>query len=185
MNCLNCNNENLSSWKYCPHCGVLKQESTPPTKPKLKSSAIPERFLNLAEAYFELTGLKLEGDILENFINHPKAGRLSVIENERRLKAGKKVRKPLSNGKYSLSMDAWLDEIYDNPQPLPINRVWITSGGAKYHVTEDCPGIKAGQNFAQAKGKDTYKPQFVLLRDAAFVNEFKPCEICKPPKYLK
>ena len=181
MKCENCKILMDKSWNFCPNCG-LKIESQLSTK-KLAESKIPERFVSLVSEYQALTGINLTREILDDFINHPKVGPLSMIDSKRRETAAKKVRKALGNGEHSLSIDDWLDAIYANPTTTNSNRVWITSGGAKYHLKSDCPGINAGQNYAQAKGKEIYKPQFVLLRDAAYIYEYKPCDICKPPKY--
>lgn len=187
ISCIKCDYELLSIWKYCPECGTLRQHAGNKTVSIQTDNAykIPERFRILINEYQQLTGHILNDEVLKLFLEHPNIGKLSVIDSDRRYRAGNEVRKHLSDKKYSLDLDEWLDCIYDNPIPRQQNRVWITTGGAKYHSKQECSALTSGQNYAQAKGKETYKPQFVLLRDAAFVNEYKPCEICKPPKYIQ
>ena len=181
MNCLNCKSEILSSWKYCPECGNKADKIDPPSS--LVINKLPERFLNLANDYSKLTGLTLVGVVLESFVAHHLSGQLSVIDSARRLKAGMKVRTPLPNGLFSLNHEDWLSSIYDNPDPVHNDRVWTTSGGAKYHSKQDCKGLSAGQNYARVQGKEIYNPQFVTLRKAAHIDGLQPCAICKPPHY--
>jgi len=185
ITCFTCENELLSIWKFCPACGAktISQESKVVENENISVSTLPERLRILIEDYEQLTGHHMSEAVLKLFLQHQSIGRLSVIDRDRRKQAGTQVRKQLLNKKYSLDLDDWLNFIYDIPITNQQNRVWITTGGAKYHLRQDCSALISGQKYAQAKGKETYKPQFVLLRDAAFVNEFKPCEICKPPKY--
>lgn len=185
-NCVSCRATLSASWSYCPFCGksvsksafsVIKEEVTS------KEIKIAERFLLLANDYNFLTGHKLEGIVLQNFLEHPVIGQLSVVEGNRRLQAGRNVRKSLGERKFSLDLDEWLEAVYDLHSPDSNSRVWITDGGTKYHASRECQGMKSGQEYARWKGKETYNPQFIPIRRAAFVLGLTPCLVCKPKKY--
>jgi hypothetical protein len=148
-----------------------------------KETRIAERFLLLANDYKSLTGHTLEGQVLKSFVEHPASARLSIIDGARRLKAGKACRKSLGDGKYSLDLALWLEAVYDVREEVITSRVWITDGGSKYHSSRDCKGMRDGQEYARWKGKETYNPQFIQIRRAAFVLGLTPCLVCKPSKY--
>jgi hypothetical protein len=148
-----------------------------------KEVKIAERFLLLANDYRDLTGHILDGEVLKIFLEHPSVGRLSVIERSRRLRAGKQIRKRLSEKKFSLDLSAWLEAVYEDPALDSNSRVWITDKGSKYHGSRDCKGMRDGQEYARWRGKDTYNPQFVPIRTASFVLGLTPCLVCKPKRY--
>jgi hypothetical protein len=154
-------------------------------KPASYRVSIPDRYSLLIQDYERLTCSRLSQDFIQDFIDHAAAGRLSVIDRERRLKSGRQARRSLQNGLFSLDLQIWLDHIYDNPQLATATRVWITTKGEKYHLERDCRGILEGQSYARAFGKDTYNPQFVEIHEASFVLGKTPCRICNPPTYQK
>lgn len=166
--------------KYCMECGT--KLSSP-----IEVAKIPERFLPVISEYEKLTGNLLTPDLKTQFIQFPAVGRLSMNTSERRMAAGLKVRVLKSTGKYELNLELWADTMYqiENPRSQEHVRVWITSGGSKYHKSQDCKGLSEGQSFARWKGKDTYKPEFVLLRDAAWISGRQACEVCKPQIWKK
>jgi hypothetical protein len=45
--------------------------------------------------------------------------------------------------------------------------------------------MKDGQEYARWKGKEIYKPEFILIHDASYIRGLKPCLICNPPDYIK
>jgi len=186
--CADCSSETLSSWKFCPECGAgLETESVMTIPDKLreekKHQAVPDRFAILIEDYSALTGHPLDSTLVSEFISNAQAKTLSVIDRERRVKAGKVVRRNLGGQKYSLDLTAWLDAVYDLPSDTSVTRVWITTRGERYHLSRDCKALRDGQNYARFFGKDTYNPQFIPIRTAAFVLALIPCAVCKPPHY--
>lgn len=186
MNCSSCQEEILKSWKFCPACGVrLLEHSELREEVSVTQSRLPERLADLISDYQSLTGSKLNNSILEDFLKSPAVRTLSVIERDRRVRSGKKVRRNLGNGMFSLDLQMWLDHIYDNPLNSEVTRVWMTSKGDKYHLERECRGLKDGQNYARFFGKDTYNPQFVEIRYAAHVLGKTPCLVCNPPKFIK
>ena len=112
---------------------------------------------------------------------------MSLNHNQRRVDAVKRVLVPNGDGTFDLNVHEWSQAMYKlkNPQVTSTERVWTTPGGEKYHRSRDCRALLAGQSFASSKGKDTYKPEFLTLRDAAWRLGKKPCEICKPKKWKK
>ena len=186
-NCPSCTQQVNSQWNYCAHCGVKIQISSEVINNKdteNHTKRIAERFLLLANDYRALTGHVLEGEVLQSFVNHPASGTLSVIDADRRVQAGRKCRKSLGAGKYSLDLTQWLEAVYEIHEAPNQSRVWITQGGTKYHANRECSGITGGQEYARWKGKDTYNPQFIEIRRASFVLGLSPCLVCKPPIYL-
>lgn len=185
--CQKCQAEMLSAWNFCPECGtqraiaVVLKDETPQAQPK----ELPQRFQELLEDYANLTGNRPEGIVREEFLANQTSSILSVIDRDRRIKAGKKCRINLGSNKYRLDLEIWLDTIYSNPDGSSVSRVWITSRGMKYHLGRDCRGIEDGQSYARARGKDTYNPQFVPIRRAAFILGLSPCSVCKPPKFTE
>jgi predicted nucleic acid-binding Zn-ribbon protein len=180
MKCTNCEIFFPESAKFCMECGTKLMAPVLETK-------IPERFLSVISDFEKLTGNQLTTELRVQFIQFPAVGRLSMNSSERRMAAGRNVRVLKSDGKYELNLENWSDAMYqiENPRSQQGVRVWTTSGGTKYHKTQDCRALSEGQSFARWKGKDTYKPEFVLLRDAAWISYRLPCEVCKPPKWEK
>lgn len=151
-----------------------------------QSSQLPERFLVVAKEFEDLTNLKLTPEQLERFVLLPDVGKLSVNNSDRRKKAGLKVRVKNGNNTYILNIAQWLIEMYEIPDTNSgvQSRVWITTGGMKYHATRDCKGLTDGQTYAAWKGKDTYNPQFVTRNDAQWFYGKKACDVCKPGQGL-
>jgi hypothetical protein len=178
MKCKGCELFYPESAKFCMECGTKLVSSVAEAK-------ISERFLPVISDFEKLTGNVLTNEFRVQFIQFPAVGRLSMNSPERRMAAGLNVRVPKPDGKYELNLEKWSDAMYqiENPRSKQGIRVWITSGGTKYHKSQDCRGLSEGQSFARWKGKDTYKPEFVLLRDAAWISGRPPCDICKPPKW--
>jgi hypothetical protein len=187
MNCKSCYDEVLSSWKFCPKCGLqLSKAPTLPLKASESSAeVIPNRLQELIQDYETLTGSALNKEIIQDFLNHSAVRSLSVIDRDRRLRSGRQVRQKLNKGLFSIELQAWLNHIYENPLKARTTRVWITTRGDKYHLDRDCRGLVSGQNYARFFGKDTYNPQFEEIHYAAFVLGKFPCNICKPPIYKK
>lgn len=186
MNCERCNQSLIENWLFCPNCGVRLSCATKDKTEEItgnKVERIAERFLLLANDYKALTGHILEGQILKTFVDHPASGKLSVVESSRRLKAGQACRKSLGGGKYSLDLALWLEAVYETQDETRQTRVWITDGGTKYHSSRECKGMRDGQEYARWKGRETYNPQFIQIRRAAFVLGLNPCLVCKPSKY--
>ena len=187
VNCKSCLEEVLSSWIFCPRCGIKLLNipapiSEPPDSPVRR---ISDRFKELIEDYEHLTGSTLNESTIEDFLKHPAVGSLSVIDRERRLKSGTQIRQELKKGLFAINLQAWLDHIYDHPLKASAARVWITTKGDKYHLDRNCRGLISGQNYARFFGKDTYNPQFEEIHYAAFVLGKSPCIVCKPPTYTK
>ena len=180
MKCTKCELFYPENAKYCMECG------TKLTSPVVELK-IPDRFLPVISEYEKLTGNVLTPELKSQFIQFPAVGRLSMNTSERRMASGLKVRVLKANGKYELNLELWADTMYqiENPRSQEHVRVWITSGGSKYHKSQDCKGLSEGQSFARWKGKDTYKPEFVLLRDAAWISDRLPCDVCKPQIWKK
>lgn len=130
--------------------------------------------------YQHLIRHALDSSILEDFYKNPLVGQLSVIPRERRIHAGEKIRIKLSNGKFRLDLSEWLTAIYDTPSSDALTRVWTTSGGETFHSNRECRGISGGQNYSRSRGKETYTPQFVTIREARHIRDLRPCSICKP-----
>ena len=189
MLCVRCNSHLNSGWQFCPFCGSkkdYKQKESHTSRKTFQQSLEKEfRYPLVAEDFQSLTGQFLDGELLKQFREHPAIAVLNVVERKRRLKAGQNVRKNLGNGKFELDLSTWLNAVYDIEPTKTVSRVWITQGGARYHIDSDCSGIVEGQDYARHKGKETYKVQFIPIRDAAFVLGLTPCLICKPPKYKK
>ena len=185
-NCPSCTQQIDTKWNYCANCGDRIEISFEVIKNKdadNNTRRITERFLLLANDYRALTGHVLECEVLQSFVNHPASGTLSVINTEKRMQAGRKCRKSLGRGKYSLDLTHWLEAVYEIHEAPIQSRVWITQGGTKYHTNRECSGITGGQEYARWKGKDTYNPQFIEIRRASFVLGLSPCLVCKPPVY--
>lgn len=178
MKCKKCELFFPASAKFCMECGTKLVSEVAETN-------IPERFLPVMSDYERLTGNVLTDELKVKFIEFSAVGRLSMNSSERRMAAGLKVRLLMPDGKFELNLEDWSDAMYqiENPRSKQGIRVWVTSGGSKYHKSQDCRGLSDGQSFARWKGKDTYKPEFVLLRDAAWISGRLPCDICKPPKW--
>ncbi len=177
MNCGTCKKLLSPKYKFCPECGT--QVVVPVSDPVKR---IPERFLSVIAEYEFFTKTKLSESEKLRFIEYPPVGKLSVNASERRVAAAQRVLVPRNDGTFKLDVLEWEKAMYDidDPQANRIERVWITSGGEKYHKDRDCKALAAGQSFARWKGKDTYKPQYITLRDAAWIMGKIPCEICKP-----
>jgi hypothetical protein len=180
MVCKECNFQLSSSFKFCPQCGT-KVQPIPATKVK----SIPDRFQDVIAEYESFTNTKLSHEQQMRFIEHPSVGQLSVNDSKRRALAAKRVLKPNGQGSFKLDVFEWARAMYDvaDPKSSRSARVWITSGGDKYHKERDCKGLIDGQSFAIWKGKETYRPQFVLLSDAAWILGKHPCEVCKPEEW--
>ena len=180
MRCVKCNYELLPSFKFCSECGIKLQTVIPSTK-----KSIPERYLPVIAEYESLTNTKLSELQKLKFIELSPVGQLSVNVSQRRVAAAKLVMESTGDGTYKLDVLEWAKAMYElkDPQANPSVRVWMTSGGDKYHSSRDCKGLVAGQSFASWKGKETYKPQYVPLRNAAWVLGKVPCEVCKPKKW--
>ena len=182
MNCGQCNTEVTPIFRFCPECGTRLQPSV-----QMISRAIPDRYLPVIAEYESLTNTKLSDSQKLKFVEAPSVGQLSVNASQRRVAAAKRVMESNGNGTYRLDILEWakaMSELKD-PQANPSVNVWMTSGGDKYHSSRDCKGLVAGQSFASWKGKEIYKPQYVPLRDAAWVLGKAPCDICKPKKWEK
>jgi hypothetical protein len=182
MNCGECGFKVVTTFNFCPECGNKLQTNMQST-----NRSIPERYLPVISEYESLTNTKLSELQKLRFIESPPVGQLSVNVSERRVAAAKQVMKSNSDGTFKLDVLEWAKAMYElkDPQANPSVRVWMTSGGDKYHSSRDCKGLVAGQSFASWKGKETYKPQYVPLRDAAWVLGKVPCEVCKPKKWEK
>jgi hypothetical protein len=188
MECKGCKKSLDQEWAFCPFCGLAAVkviDTKLAEKSELKERQLAERFLLLANDYKALTGHNLEGDVLKAFVAHPASSTLSVVEGARRIRAGQKCRRGIGAGKYSLDLGLWLETVYEINEPDSQSRVWITDGGTKYHSVRDCKGMRDGQEYARRKGKETYNPQFVPIRRAAFVMGLMPCLVCKPRKYVE
>ena len=150
--------------------------------PSVNVENISERFQVVIAEYESFTNTKLSQEQKLRFIKHPSVGQLSVNDSRRRAVAAKKVREPNGQGTFKLDVIEWAKAMYDvaDPKASRSPRVWITSGGDRYHKERDCKGLIDGQSFAIWKGKETYRPQFVLLSDAAWILGKLPCEVCKP-----
>jgi len=164
-------------FKYCPECGIKA-----PIVQALPILSLPDRFLAVIAEYETLTNTKLPDPQKLRFIEDSSVGILSVNVSERRLTAGKNARIANGNGTYKLDAAQWVDAMYEveDPKANPTERVWMTAGGERYHTKQDCKALTDGQSFTSWKGKETYKPQFVTLKNAAFVLGKLPCEVCKP-----
>lgn len=150
-----------------------------------KEHTIPDRFLEVISEYESFTKTKLSQDQKMRFIQHPSVGQLSVNDSKRRTLAAKQVIKPNGQNTFKLDVFEWAQAMYDvaDPKATRSERVWITAGGDRYHKQRDCKGLIDGQSFAIWKGKETYRPQFVLLSDAAWILGKLPCEVCKPEEW--
>jgi hypothetical protein len=146
---------------------------------------IAERYVLVIKDFEKLVSRKANKQEISEITSSSYGGRLAVNNSERRLKAGLLIRKKLKNETFELEIQKWADAIYEIPDTSQKvdPRVWITPGGQKYHDSRDCKGFSDGQNYAIAKGKEIYKPEFVTLKHAAFVLDKKPCDICKPIKW--
>ena len=155
--------------------------------PEVPGRAIPERFLVVIEEYESFTCTKLTQEQKLRFIEYPQVGQLSVNDAKRRTIAANQVLEPNGDGTFKLDVLDWAKAMYDVEDPIASHsdRVWITSGGAKYHRNRDCKGLTDGQSFARWKGKDTYRPQFISLKDAAWILGKSPCDVCKPDQWIK
>jgi len=177
MRCSSCQNEVVPSFKYCPECGTKLEANQ-----DASAASISERFLAVIAEYETLTNTKLSESQKLRFIEDSSVGNLSVNVSERRLTAGKNARIANGDGTYKLDAAQWVNAMYEveDPKANPTERVWMTAGGERYHTKQDCKALTDGQSFASWKGKETYKPQFVTLKNAAFVLGKLPCEVCKP-----
>ena len=148
--------------------------------------AISNRYLSVIADYEALTNTKLSEPQKLQFIEYPEIGQLSVNASERRVAAAKQILVPNGDGTSKLDVLEWVKAMYEteNPQANLTERVWTTPGGVKYHRSRDCKGLVAGQSFASWKGKETYKLEFVTLKDAAWISGKSPCEVCKPEKWI-
>jgi hypothetical protein len=180
MQCTQCETQISPDFKYCPECGSKTQSVA-----VVPEKTIPDRFLVLIEEYETLTFTKLTQEQKMRFIEHPSVGQLSVNDSRRRSVAAKQVLIPNGDGTFRLDVFEWAKAMYEveDPKASHNDRVWITTGGEKYHRNRDCKGLVDGQSFAKWKGKDTYRPQFVSLKDAAWIIGKLPCEVCKPEKW--
>jgi len=180
MVCKECNFQLTSSFNYCPECGTKLQ-----LIPVAMQKAIPDRFQAVIAEYELFTNTKLSQEQKMRFIEHPSVGQLSVNDSKRRAVAAKQVLISNGQGSYKLDVFEWARAMYEvaDPKASRSARVWITSGGEKYHKERDCKGLVDGQSFAIWKGKETYRPQFVLLSDAAWILGKFPCEVCKPEEW--
>ena len=182
MQCSQCQTQMSSTFKYCPECGIRVQSAVAhPNK------TIPERFCVLIEEYESLTRTKLTQDQKLRFIEYPQVGQLSVNDSQRRLTAAKQVLISNGDGTFKLDVLEWAKAMYDVEDPMAsyTERVWITSGGEKYHRSRECRGLVDGQSYATWKGKDTYRPQFISIKDASWILGKLPCDVCKPEKWSK
>jgi len=181
MQCSECSYEVISIFKFCPECGTTLQ-----TKTQSPNKAISNRYLSVIADYEALTNTKLSEPQKLQFIEYPEIGQLSVNASERRVAAAKQILVPNGDGTSKLDVLEWVKAMYEteNPQANVTERVWTTPGGVKYHRSRDCKGLVAGQSFASWKGKDTYKLEFVTLKDAAWISGKSPCEVCKPEKWI-
>jgi hypothetical protein len=182
MHCKGCETEVIPSFKFCPECGTKLEVST-----SLPVKKIPERFLPVIDEYESLTHPKLTEEQKLRFIESPPVGKLSVNDPKRRSIAAKQVLSANGDGTFKLDVLEWAKAMYDfeDPQASSNVRVWMTAGGERYHKNRDCKGLIDGQNFASWKGKETYRPQFVSLKEAAWVLGKAPCDVCKPDKWNK
>jgi hypothetical protein len=57
--------------------------------------------------------------------------------------------------------------------------VYATRQGSRYHVTDRCPGLAAGQQGAAAYGQRTYPLERLTERDAQG-RGLGPCKQCAP-----
>jgi hypothetical protein len=180
MPCAQCGTQISPDFKYCPECGSKVQSVA-----ALPKKSIPERFLVLIDEYEALTCIKLTQEQKLRFIEHPSVGQLSVNDSRRRSIAATQVLIPNGDGTFKLDVFQWAKAMYDveDPKASHSERVWITSGGEKYHRSRECKGLVDGQSFASWKGKDTYRPQFVSLKDAGWILGKSPCEVCKPERW--
>ncbi len=180
MQCQSCETQIAPSFKFCPGCG----ESLVALANASKLN-IPERFLLVISEYEELTKTILTDSQKMRFIEYPPVGKLSVNSSERRIAAAKEVLIASGDGTFKLDVLAWINAMYEvkDPQSNSNERVWMTAGGQKYHKIQDCKGLIDGQTFSSWKGKETYKPQFVTLKDAAWILGKSPCEVCKPKRW--
>lgn len=182
MQCGQCKTQMSPSFKYCPECGVKAQSVI-----GVASKPIPERFLVVIEEYESLTCKKLTQEQKLRFIEYPQVGQLSVNESKRRTIAARQVLVPNGDGTFKLDILEWVKALYEvqDPNTSHGDRVWITPGGTKYHRNRDCKGLTDGQSFARWKGKETYRPQFISLKDAAWLLGKTPCDVCKPDQWTK
>jgi len=180
MQCKDCQYELSTSYKFCPGCGLDLRKTL-----NSSISRIPERFLPVIAEYESLTKTKLSESQKLRFIEYPPVGQLSVNASARRVAAAKKILMSNGDGTFKLDVLEWAKSMYELEDPLskPELRVWMTSGGDKYHSNRECKALAAGQSFASWKGKEIYKPQFVTLKEAAWVYGKVPCEVCKPKKW--
>lgn len=140
--------------------------------------AIPDRLLKVFEDYLYLTEFSKEEIDEELFYKDEAVARLSMHNSEVRRKAGLRRRTKQDSGKYILTPVDWIDEVYEISSGNG-NRVWATRGGSKYHKTRDCVALLDGQSKANAEGKDTYNPQFIIREEAMRFGK-TACLVCKP-----
>jgi len=182
MQCKQCDTQVFPEYKFCPECGAKLEAIAP-----IPKKTIPERFLPVIEEYEFFTHTKLTQEQKLRFIESTPVGRLSMNDAKRRSTAAKQVLSANSDGTFKLDVLEWAKAMYDfeDPQASSSARVWITSGGEKYHKVQTCKGLIDGQSFASWKGKETYRPQFISLKDAAWILGKSPCDVCKPEKWTK
>ena len=182
MKCGACSYELVPTFKFCPECGTTLQTNVQQTE-----KVTPDRFLPVMAEYELFTKTKLSAAQRLQFVADFCVGKLSVNSSQRRVAAAKKVLEDNGDGTFKLDVFEWVQAMYKlkDPQVKSSERVWTTPGGEKYHRSRDCRALLAGQSFASSKGKDTYKPEFLTLRDAAWRLGKTPCDICKPKKWKK
>ena len=182
MKCCACSYEAAPTSKFCLKCETVLNNDT-----QVPSKDIPARFLPVMAEYEEFTITKLSPSQKLEFIKDVSVGKLSLNDKQRRLNALKRVLVPKGDGTFDLNVHEWSQAMYNlrDPQVTSTARVWTTPGGEKYHMSRDCRALLAGQSFASSKGKDTYKPEFLTLRDASWRLGKTPCDICKPKKWKK
>jgi hypothetical protein len=182
MQCTSCQFEMIPESNFCSQCGTKVVVSE-----EIRESQIAERHLQVIYDYEKLTNTNLSNAERIRFIDSSQIGLLSVNDSSRRLEAGKSARRKNSDGTFTLKVVDWVNAMYEirDPQTKTESRVWITTGGMKYHADRECSGLLGGQKFAQWKGKDTYRPQFVTLKYASWVLGKFPCDVCNPAKPIK
>jgi hypothetical protein len=177
MRCLKCDFFLDDSFNYCPDCGnsVTAQQTARPEQ-------IPDRFLAVIEEYEKLTKTILDEKARKSFIELPEVRILSVNTSPRRLAAADRLLRATSGSAETLNLLAWVNEMYEVAEPSDNSRrrVWITSGGTRYHKIRDCSGLFDGQVKAANKNRDTFKVQFVALHHAVSVLGRTPCQVCRP-----